>query len=62
MKRARRKLKALKRKYENKEITIKEVNEFLQSQIAYYKPHNDHIKVLRLRRMYYSLFIKGCED
>lgn len=62
MKRARRKLKALKRKYENKEITIKEVNEFLQSQIAYYKPHNDHIKVLRLHRMYYALFIKGCED
>lgn len=62
MKRARRKLNSFKIKLQNNEIALKNVNEYLQSQIAYFKHHNDHIRILKLKRMYYSIFIKEKDE
>lgn len=56
MKRARRKLRLYKRKVDAGEATTKEVWEWLQSQIAYYKKFNDHGRVLRLLRLYHAIF------
>ena len=56
MKRARRKLRLYKRKVDAGEATTKEVWEWLQSQIAYYKKFNALGGVLRLLRLYLAIF------
>jgi Reverse transcriptase (RNA-dependent DNA polymerase). len=56
MKRARRKLRAFQPKVEAGEITAKQVEEWLQSQIAYYEKFNDHGRVLRLRRLFHEIY------
>lgn len=58
VKRARHKLKSFKTKYDNGEMTLRQVQDFVQSQIAYFKPHNDHIRILRIKRLYHTLFEK----
>ena len=41
------------------EKTVEQVAEWLKGPIAYYEQFNDHGRVLKLRRLYYALFIKG---
>lgn len=56
MKRARRKLKAFQPAVDAGEMSVKQVEEWLQSQIAYYENFNDHGRVLRLRRLFYAIY------
>jgi hypothetical protein len=37
-------------------MSVKQVAEWLQSQIAYYEKFNDHGRVLRLRRLFYAIY------
>lgn len=37
---------------------MEQVAEWLKGPIAYYEQFNDHGRVLKLRRLYYALFIK----
>lgn len=59
MKRARRKLKAFKPKVDAGEMTVQQVEKWLESQIAYYENFNDHGRVLRLRRLFHAIYIGG---
>ena len=43
---------------DSKEKTVEQVAEWLKGPIAYYEQFNDHGRVLKLRRLYYALFIK----
>ena len=61
MKRARRKLKKFKEKVDAGEMTVKQVEEWLQGQISYFENFNDHGRVLRLRRLFYAIY-KGGEN
>lgn len=56
MKRARRKLKSFRPKVDAGEMTVKQVEEWLQGQVAYYENFDDHGRVLRLRRLYHAIF------
>ncbi len=56
VKRARRKLRAFQQKVATGEMTVKQVEEWLQSQTAYYENFNDHGRVLRLRRLFYAIY------
>lgn len=56
MKRARRKLKAFRPMVAAGKMSVKQVAEWLQSQIAYYEKFNDHGRVLRLRRLFYAIY------
>lgn len=56
MKRARRKLNAFRPKVESGEMAIKDVDNCLQSQIAYYEFYDNHGRVLRLRRIYHAIY------
>jgi len=58
MKRARRKLKAFHKKVVAGEMTLADVDTFMQSQIAYFENYDDHGRVLKLRRLHYALFIR----
>lgn len=58
MKRARRKLKYFKAKVDAGEMTIEQVEQWMQSPISYYENFDDHGRVLHLRRLYYALFLK----
>lgn len=59
MKRARRKLKKFKGKVDAGEMTVKQVEEWLQGQISYFENFNDHGRVLRLRRLFYAIYKGG---
>ena len=59
MKRARRKLKKFKGKVDAGEMTVNQVEEWLQGQIAYFEKFNDHGRVLRLRRLFYAIYKGG---
>ena len=39
--------------------SVEQVAEWLKGPIAYYEQFNDHGRVLKLRRLYYALFVKG---
>lgn len=54
--RARHKFKALKRMYDSGERTFEDVRTSIQGSIAYFENYNDHNRVLKLRRLVYSLF------
>ena len=60
--RARHKLKSFKTKYDNGEMTLRQVKDYVQSQVAYFKPHNDHIRILKIKRLYYALFLGEREN
>ena len=55
MKRARRKMKYFHRTGKDPAA----VAQWLTGPIAYYEQFNDHGRVLKLRRLYYALFVKG---
>lgn len=59
MKRARRKMRYFRKQVDAGEKTVEQVAEWLKGPIAYYEQFNDHGRVLKLRRLYYALFIKG---
>ena len=60
MKRARRKLRIFQGEVAAGRKTVEEVARWLNDgPIAYYEQFNDHGRVLKLRRLYYALFIKG---
>lgn len=59
MKRARRKLRHFKKKVDAGKMTVKQVEEWLQGPIAYYKNFDDHGRVMHLRRLFYAIFIQG---
>ena len=59
MKRARRKMRYFRQQVDTGEKTLEQVAEWLEGPIAYYEQFNDHGRVLKLRRLYYALFIKG---
>lgn len=59
MKRARRKLRFFRQQADAGKKTAEQVAEWLEGPIAYYEQFNDHGRVLKLRRLYYALFIKG---
>lgn len=59
MKRARRKLRYFRQQVDAGEKTVEQVAEWLKGPIAYYEQFNDHGRVLKLRRLYYALFVKG---
>ena len=58
MKRARRKMRYFRQQVDAGEKTVEQVAEWLKGPIAYYEQFNDHGRVLKLRRLYYALFIK----
>lgn len=62
VKRARHKLKSFKTKYDNGEMTLRQVQDYVQSQVSYFKPHNDHIRILKIKRLYYALFLREREN
>ena len=59
MKRARRKMRYFRQQVDAGKKTVEQVAEWLEGPIAYYEQFNDHGRVLKLRRLYYALFIKG---
>lgn len=59
MKRAQRKLRYFRQQVDTGEKIVEQVAEWLKGPIAYYEQFNDHGRVLKLRRLYYALFIKG---
>ena len=59
MKRARRKMRYFRQQVDAGEKTVEQVAEWLKGPIAYYEQVNDHGRVLKLRRLYYALFIEG---
>lgn len=56
MKRARRKLRLFQKRVAAREMTVEQVAQWLQTPIAYYENFNDHGRVLKLRRLFYSMF------
>ena len=59
MKRARRKMRYFRQQVDAGEKTVEQVAEWLKGPIAYYEQFNNHGRVLKLRRLYYALFIEG---
>ena len=58
VKRARRKLKMFHREFLSGRKTLAEVDQFMESQTAYYRGFDDHGRLLRLRRLHYAIFNK----
>lgn len=56
MKRARRKIKAFYRKIQNGEMTYEDLWTSVNGMLAYFGSYNDHHRVLKLRRLFYSVF------
>lgn len=53
--RARSKIKSLIGKYKRGELLFEDLRAGIQGSIAYYDKHNDHNRVLRLRRLVYAI-------
>lgn len=56
VKRARRKLKLFYREVLKGKRTLAEVDQYMESQSAYYRNYDDHGRLLRLRRLHYAIF------
>ena len=56
MKRARRKLKLFRKEVDAGTRTLAYVEQYKESQSAYYRNFDDHGRLLRLRRLEYALF------
>lgn len=56
MKRARRKLRAFKKKVDAGEMTVQQVRDWLTSQTAYYENYNDHGRVLKLNQIFHAIY------
>lgn len=61
VKRARRKLKLFHKQFLEGKRTLKEIDQYMESQTSYYRTFDDHGRLLRLRRMYYAIFHKYIE-
>lgn len=56
VKRARRKIKAFYHKIENGEMSYEDLWTSVNGMLAYFESYNDHGRILRLRRLFYSIF------
>ena len=59
IKRARRKLKLFYREFKAGKRPLKDVEQYMNCQSAYYKNFNDHGRLLRLQRLYHAIFFGG---
>lgn len=62
VKRARRKIRAFKKMYDAGMMSFDDVYMSVQSSLAYFKNYNDHNRLLRLRRLFYSTFGMSAEQ
>ena len=62
MKRDRRKIKAFYQKIQNGEMSYEDLWISINGMLAYLEQYDDHNKVLRLRRLFYSLFGFSAEN
>lgn len=56
VKRARRKIKAFRTKIQNGEMSYDDLWTSVNGMLAYFESYDDHNRVLRLRRLFYSVF------
>lgn len=56
VKRARRKIKAFRTKIQNGEMSYDDLWTSVNGMLAYFESYDDHKRVLRLRRLFYSIF------
>lgn len=56
IKRARRKIKAFHEKIENGEMTYEDLWTSVNGIFAYFEKYNDHNRILKLRRLFYSIY------
>lgn len=56
VKRARRKIKAFYKKIQNGEMSYEDLWTSVNGMLAYFESYNDHNRVLRLRRLFYTIF------
>lgn len=56
VKRARRKIRAFKGMVDRGQMDGESLRESVQSTLAYFENYNDHNRILRLRRLFFSLF------
>jgi len=61
IKRDRKKIKAYPAKIFMNEMTYEDLWTSVNAMMAYFENYNDHTRVLRLRRLFYSLFHFSCE-
>lgn len=61
VKRARRKLKLFYREFKAGKRPLKDVEQYMECQSAYYRKFNDHGRLLRLRRLYHAIFFGGAK-
>ena len=59
IKRARRKLKLFYREFKAGKRPLKDVEQYMNCQSAYYKNFNDHGRLLSLQRLYHAIFFGG---
>lgn len=59
IKRARRKLKLFYREFKAGKRDLKDIEQYMECQSAYYRNFNDHGRLLRLRRLYHAIFFGG---
>lgn len=56
VKRARRKIKAFRKKIAEGEMSYEDLWTSVNGMLAYFEAYNDHKRVLRLRRLFYAIF------
>ena len=61
VKRARRKLKLFHREFVAGKRPLKDVEQYMECQSAYYRKFNDHGRLLRLWRLYHAIFFGGAK-
>ena len=61
VKRARRKLKLFYREFKAGKRPLKDVEQYMECQSAYYRKFNDHGRLLRLWRLYHAIFFGGAK-
>lgn len=61
MKRARRKIKAYRRMVNDGSMTYEDLWSSVNGIIAYFEKYDDHNRILKLRRLFYSVFGFSCE-
>lgn len=62
VKRARRKIKTFYLKIQNGEMTYEDLWTSVNGMLAYFESYNDHGRVLRLRRLFYSIYGFSAEN
>ena len=56
VKRARRKIKTFKKKVDSGEMSYDDLWTSINGSLAYFENYDDHGRVLRLRRLFYSIY------